>query len=227
MRAVFERRCARPGFQDVTSDLQLKNPQVEVEIEPRPGRHARHLGRADRAPLTTAYGSRRSPQIYARTTSTTSSWSWCPSTSWTRRPCRCSTCARTPGKLVPLSAVVSDPADASGPLSVNHTGQLPSVTLSFNLKPGVALGDAVDARAAGWRARCCRRRSRTSFQGTAQAFQDSMKGLGWAAGAGDPRHLHRARDSLRELHPPDHDSLGACRRPASARCSRCCCSTTT
>ena len=65
-----------------------------------------------------------------------------------------------------------------GPLSVNHTGQLPSVTISFNLQPGVALGDAV-ARVAGRRARrCCRPRSPTSFQGTAQAFQDSTKGLG-------------------------------------------------
>ena len=47
------------------------------------------------------------------------------------------------GDLVPLSAVATTPPDASGPQSVNHTGQLPSVTLSFNLRPGVALGDAV------------------------------------------------------------------------------------
>ena len=75
-----------------------------------------------------------------------------------------------------------------------------------------------------WRA-CRRSRARRcpatvsgSFQGTAQAFQDSMTGLGLGARARDLRHLRRARHPLRELHPPDHDSLGPARRPASARC---------
>ena len=64
-----------------------------------------------------------------------------------------------------------------GPLSVSHTGQLPSVTISFNLRSGFALGDAVTAieRAA---AASLPPTVTTKFQGTAQAFQDSLQGLG-------------------------------------------------
>src|SRR5262245_65002154 len=81
------------------------------------------------------------------------------------------------GKLVPLSAVAKLTRSV-GPLTVNHLGQLPAVTISFNLKPGVSLGDAVAE------IRNLERDLRlpvtltTSFQGTAQAFQASVKGLG-------------------------------------------------
>ena len=64
-----------------------------------------------------------------------------------------------------------------GPLTVNHLGQLPSVTISFNLRPGVALGDAVAAVDKVARATLPATIS-TSFQGTAQAFQASLQGLG-------------------------------------------------
>jgi len=64
-----------------------------------------------------------------------------------------------------------------GPLTVNHLGQLPAVTLSFNLRPGVALGDAVTAVNRVAREMLPSTIS-TSFQGTAQAFQSSFKGLG-------------------------------------------------
>ena len=82
------------------------------------------------------------------------------------------------GEQVPLSSLTRGRHRASGPLSVNHTGQLPSVTLSFNLRPGVALGDAVGAGRGRRRSPSCRRSIATSFQGTAQAFQDSTRGLG-------------------------------------------------
>ena len=80
------------------------------------------------------------------------------------------------GGLVPLSSVVSVTSSA-GPLSVNHTGQLPSVTLSFNLAPGVALGSAV-SHVERQAAAVLPATITTSFQGTAQAFQESFKGLG-------------------------------------------------
>ena len=64
-----------------------------------------------------------------------------------------------------------------GPLQVNHTGQLPSVTISFNLRTGVALGDAVTAVENTAR-NVLPASVNTSFQGAAQAFQDSAKGLG-------------------------------------------------
>ncbi len=80
------------------------------------------------------------------------------------------------GRLVPLNAV-ADLSNNLGPLTVNHSGQIPSVTLSFNLRPGTALGDAVSQvqAAAG---EVLPAQIATAFQGTAQAFQSSMKGLG-------------------------------------------------
>jgi HAE1 family hydrophobic/amphiphilic exporter-1 len=80
------------------------------------------------------------------------------------------------GQLVPLNTVANLSRDL-GPLSVNHLGQLPSVTISFNIKPGVSLGDAVSAVGKLARATLPGTIS-TSFQGTAQAFQTSMKGMG-------------------------------------------------
>ncbi len=80
------------------------------------------------------------------------------------------------GQLVPLNAV-ANLNRGLGPLSINHLGQLPSVTLSFNIKPGVSLGDAVTAVEKVAKATMPATIS-TSFQGTAQAFQASMKGMG-------------------------------------------------
>jgi len=78
------------------------------------------------------------------------------------------------GELVPLSTVASLTQDV-GPLSVNHSGQLPSVTISFNLKPGVSLGDAV-AQVDRIAKETLPDSITTGFQGTAQAFQASMEG---------------------------------------------------
>jgi HAE1 family hydrophobic/amphiphilic exporter-1 len=78
---------------------------------------------------------------------------------------------------VPLQSV-SKLSQGVGPLSVNHLGQLPAVTLSFNTRPDVSLGTAVDAVNKVTR-QTLPASITTSFQGTAQAFQDSMRGLGW------------------------------------------------
>jgi hydrophobic/amphiphilic exporter-1 (mainly G- bacteria), HAE1 family len=81
------------------------------------------------------------------------------------------------GKLVPLSTVATTRAGV-GPQSINHISQLPSVTLSFNLKQGVALGDAA-ARVQELARETLPDTIVGSFQGTAQAFEESMRGLGW------------------------------------------------
>jgi HAE1 family hydrophobic/amphiphilic exporter-1 len=78
--------------------------------------------------------------------------------------------------LVPLSTVAKI-TKSLGPMSINHLGQLPAVTVSFNLKPGVALGDAVNEVNQTAR-KVLPGTITTSFQGTAQAFQSSFKGLG-------------------------------------------------
>jgi len=77
--------------------------------------------------------------------------------------------------MIPLSAVVKIKYSA-GPLSVNHSGQLPSVTISFNLREGVALGDAVNTINNLARDTLPGTIS-TSFQGTAQEFQKSLSSL--------------------------------------------------
>jgi len=80
------------------------------------------------------------------------------------------------GRLIPLDTLAKVSTDV-GPLTVAHTGQLPSVTIAFNLKPGVALGDAV-AEIQTTAATTLPSTVTTSFQGAAQAFQESLRGLG-------------------------------------------------
>jgi HAE1 family hydrophobic/amphiphilic exporter-1 len=75
-----------------------------------------------------------------------------------------------------LSAV-AEITTGVGPLSINHQGQLPAVTISFNLAPGESLGDAV-SRIDQIARNTLPATITTSFQGTAQAFQSSMQGLG-------------------------------------------------
>jgi HAE1 family hydrophobic/amphiphilic exporter-1 len=82
----------------------------------------------------------------------------------------------TTGQLVPLDAVAKLTYDL-GPLTINHLGQLPAVTVSFNLRPGVSLGDAVDA-VNKQAQQILPSTISTSFQGTAQAFRSSVAGLG-------------------------------------------------
>ena len=112
---------------------------------------------------------------------------------------------------------------STAPLAVNHQGQFPAVTFSFNLAPGVALGDAVDAIEQAAREIGLPASIHGSFQGTAQAFQDSLANRA----AADPRRAGRPSiscsafctkaTSIRSRFSP------RCRRPGWARCSRCCC----
>jgi multidrug efflux pump len=77
------------------------------------------------------------------------------------------------GREVPLSAIATTET-ATAPLSVNHQGLFPAITLSFNLRPGVALGTAVNAIAAAGRKVGLPATIQTGFAGTAQAYQDSL-----------------------------------------------------
>jgi len=166
------------GLEDVTSDLQIRNPQVTVNLD-RDQIAAQGLTVDDvELALTSAYGSRQVSQIFAADDQYQVILQVDPQ--YQHDPAALSMLyvqSATTGNLAPLSTVVTT-RQTVGPLSVNHTGQLPSVTLSFNLRPGVALGDAV----AGVQAVARDTLPATvsgSFQGTAQAFQDSMTGLGW------------------------------------------------
>ncbi|HYN08409.1 MAG TPA: efflux RND transporter permease subunit [Vicinamibacterales bacterium] len=167
---------AIPGIVDVSSDLQLTNPQVNVTLD-RPRMAALGLT-ADQVEgaLFGAFGSRQVAQIYAPNNAYQVIMRVAPE--FQRDASALSMLyLRTPdGRQVPVSSVTRVDTGV-GPLSINHTGQLPSVTLSFNLQPGTPLGDAVgrveDAARTELPATIV-----TSFQGTAQAFQDSTRGLG-------------------------------------------------
>ncbi|MBF0526060.1 MAG: efflux RND transporter permease subunit [Deltaproteobacteria bacterium] len=171
-----EKMKSLPGFLDATSDLQLKNPQVNVEIDRD---KATALGvSAERIEdaLYTGYASRQISTIYAPNNYYQVIMEVLPKNQ--REPSALSDLyiRSDSGGLVPLKAVAKITQNL-GPLSVNHTGQLSSVTLSFNLKPGVSLGTAVeelDKLALDTLPATIS----TSFQGTAQAFQSSLQGLG-------------------------------------------------
>ncbi len=165
------------GIEDVTSDLQIKNPQLNVDLDRDQIAALGLTVDQVQLALNSAFASRQVSQIFAPDDQYQVILQVAPQ--YQRDPAALSMLYVTaPGnKLVPLSTVVTT-RQSVGPLSVNHAGQLPSVTLSFNLRPGVALGDAV-ARVQEAARQTLPATVSGSFQGTAQAFQESMQGLGW------------------------------------------------
>jgi HAE1 family hydrophobic/amphiphilic exporter-1 len=168
------------GLEDISSDLQIKTPQLDVLLDREQiaalGLTVDQVQNA----LNSAYGQRQVSQIFAPNDEYQVIMQ--VEDKYQRDPAALSMLSVTTpdGKLVPLSAVVTT-RQTVGPQSINHAGQLPAVTLSFNLRQGVSLGDAVE------RVNQVARETLPdtvagSFQGTAQAFQDSMQGLGWILG---------------------------------------------
>ena len=174
---LHERIRGLPGVQDVNTDLQITSPQIIVDIDrdraSALGVTAEQIERA----LGDAYGSRQVSTIY-----TPSNQYWVmmellprfqrDPTELGRLYVRAST-----GRLVPLGAVARL-RPGIGPLTVTHLGQLPSVTISFNPKPGVSLSQAVGEIEQLKRELRLPPTLAVRFQGTAQAFQESLRGQG-------------------------------------------------
>ena len=165
-----------PGLQDVTSDLQIRNPQVVVEIDRDKAASLGLSAQQVEEALYTSYAARQISTIYAPNNQYRVIVELLPQYQADPNALSLLYVRATTGQLVPLNAV-ANLRNTVGPLTVNHLGQLPAVTLSFNLKPGVALGDAVEEvnRAAN---EILPATTTRSFQGTAQAFESSMRGLG-------------------------------------------------
>ena len=164
-----------PGLQDVTSDLLLKNPELLVEIDRD---RAAALGvsvEQIQNSLYYAYGGRQVSTIYTPTNQYQVILQLRPE--YQRDPAALDLLSiRTAkGDLVPLGTLATLRANL-GPLTVNHAGQLPAVTLAFNTKPGVALGDAVK-QVEGVARGVLPQTVTGSFSGTAQAFKSSQAGL--------------------------------------------------
>jgi HAE1 family hydrophobic/amphiphilic exporter-1 len=165
-----------PEIRDVTTDLLLKNPQVQLAIDRD---KASALGltaeQIDDA-LYSAYGFRQVSTIYA------SNASYQVILELDRRfqddpsVLPMLYVRGSKGGLIPLDTLV-DTTTSVGPLVVSHSGQLPSVTVSFDLASGVSLGQAV-AAVDRVTHRVLPATMNTAFQGTAQAFEASQKGLG-------------------------------------------------
>jgi HAE1 family hydrophobic/amphiphilic exporter-1 len=174
--ALEQKMRALPGLQDVNSDLQLKNPQVEVNIDRDKAASLGVTPAAVEDALYTAYGSRQISTIYAPTNEYQVIMELLPEYQADPSAMQFVYVRSASGALVPLSAVASLTTDL-GPLTITHSGQLPSVTLSFNLKPGTSIGDAV-TEVNKLALQTLPATVATSFQGTAQAFQSSLQGLG-------------------------------------------------
>jgi len=165
-----------PGLLDVTSDLQIKNPQVVVEIDRDKAASLGLSAQQVEEALYTSYAARQISTIYAPNNQYRVIVELLPQYQADPSALSLLYVRASTGQLVPLNAVASLRRTV-GPLTVNHLGQLPAVTLSFNLRPGVALGNAVEEvnRTAN---EILPATTTRNFQGTAQAFESSMRGLG-------------------------------------------------
>jgi HAE1 family hydrophobic/amphiphilic exporter-1 len=165
-----------PGLQDVTSDLQIKNPQVNIEIDRDKASALRVTANQIEDALYSAYGARQISTIYTPVNQYQVIIELEPQYQLDSSALSMLYIRSSTGQLVPLNAV-ANLSPGLGPLSLNHLGQLPSVTISFNIRPGVSLGDVVAAIEKVAKATLPATIS-TNFQGTAQAFKTSMQGMG-------------------------------------------------
>ena len=234
---MLERIKTIPGLRDVNSDLYIKNPEIEIEIDREKAAFYGISVDQIRQELYNAFGNRQVATIYSpindyQVILETRPDFQADTTGLSKIYLKTSLAntasdvtmgggvlgTGTPnGMSIPLSAVTRL-VPKIGPLQVNHQGQQPSVTISFNLVPGTSLGQAVDAIHKIERDSNLPLSITTGFQGNAQVFQESLKGQGILVLAADVRRVRGARHPLRELHPPDHHHLrpavGGCRRAA-------------
>jgi hydrophobic/amphiphilic exporter-1 (mainly G- bacteria), HAE1 family len=164
-----------PILRDVTTDVQLNNPQVDVKIDRQ---RAAELGvTVERIEdtLYSAYGSRQVSSIFSSNNTYQVILELDPRTQ--REPASLGGLyvRSETGALVPLTSLAKLEQSA-GPLTVSHAGQLPAATVSFNVRPGHSLSEAVAV--AERAARALPERITSRFQGSAEAFQSSLSGLG-------------------------------------------------
>jgi HAE1 family hydrophobic/amphiphilic exporter-1 len=162
-------------LQDVTSDLQLGNPQASIVIDRERAASLGVTAEQIESALYNSYGSRQVSTIYAPDNQYWVEMELLPEYQRDLSALSLLHVRSANGAMVPLSAVASI-SQSAGPVSINHSGQLPAVTLSFNLPPGVSIGEAV-AEVQRFATETLPGTVTTSFTGTAQAFQDAQSGL--------------------------------------------------
>ena len=173
---LIQKMRSLPGFLDVNSDLQIASPQVMVDIDRD---RAVALGLSPQQiedALYTAYGSRQVSTIYTPANQYAVILQVAPEYQRTPEGLSKIYLHSAQGTLTPLNTVVKL-SRAAGPLSVNHFGQLPAVTVSFNLKPGYSLGDAAAHVKEALQELRIPPTISVNFQGTVKEFQQSFQGL--------------------------------------------------
>src|SRR5664280_3371167 len=164
-----------PQLVDVNTDLQITSPEVRVDIQRD---RAATLGITPgqiEAALYSAFGTRPAPTVYTPTHQYYVILAVAPEFQLDASALSLIYLPTRTGRLVPLDTV-ADLRREVGPLSVNHLGQVPAVTLSFNLRPGTALSEATAAINELAR-RDLPATISYSFVGAAQAFASSTQGL--------------------------------------------------
>ncbi len=189
-----------PGLRDVTGDLYVKNPQMTLQIDRAAAAVYGVTVDQIRQELYNCFGSRQVGTIYTASNDyqvilecdksiqvdptglgkiyVKTNTNGAPTAAGAAAAGSGISGATTPnGPAIPLSAVTKL-VPTVGALQVNHQGQQPSMTVSFNLAPGYPLGAAVDAIKEIERQSNLPASVVTGFQGAAQVFQDSLKGQG-------------------------------------------------
>lgn len=171
-----EKMRSLPELQDVTSDLQIKNLQVKVNIDRE---QASALGvsvNQIESALKNAYGSQQVSTIFAPNNQYQVIMELEPQYQRTPEALSLLYIRSNNGQQIPLEAVAKLTQEV-GPLTVSHAGQLPAVTISFNLKPGISLSEGV-AKVKELAFSSLPATITSNFQGSAQAFSSSLQGLG-------------------------------------------------
>ena len=173
----LEKIIARlPGLQEVQSDLQIKTPRVNIVLD-RDRAAALHLNwNTVSRTLYDAFGPQFASTIYAPTNQYRVLLEMLPKFQQHTDGLDMIYLKSDTGEMVPLKAVAKMVPNA-GPQSIPHSGQLPSVTISFALKPGTSLGEATTQIEEAAKATLPATITGV-FQGTAKVFQDSMRNMG-------------------------------------------------
>jgi len=167
-----------PSLQDVGSDLQIKNPQAVVNVDRQKAAALGLTAEQIRTTLYNAFGSRQVATILTASNDYAVILELGPSFQENTEALSKVFVRSSAGQLVPLGTIATV-SQVAGPLTVTHQGQLPAVTISFNLAPGVALGEAIDRIQNMERQLVLPATITPGFAGTAQVFQQSLRGQGW------------------------------------------------
>ncbi len=164
-----------PALDNVTSDLQIKNPEVRVQIDRERAASLGVTAQQVEEALYNAYGSRQVSTIFTPNNQYWVILEVLPQFQRDVSALRLLSVQSSRGDLVPIGSVATL-SPALGPLTVNHAGQVPAVTLSFDVRPGVGLSTAV-AQVQNAARSTLTSDITTNFAGAAQAFQSSQQGL--------------------------------------------------